>query len=77
MSSDRVLVLDKGTVKEMGSPKELARREGSVFGGMIREQKKHGMPGQQFGGAGPEELTVAQMDKLKKQLEKTHAGKQC
>ena len=40
MSSDRVLVLDKGTVKEMGSPKELARRDGSVFGGMIREQKK-------------------------------------
>jgi ABC-type multidrug transport system fused ATPase/permease subunit len=32
---DKVLVLDKGEVVEYGSPLELVRKEGGVFGGMV------------------------------------------
>lgn len=40
MSSDRVLVLDKGRVEEVGAPGELSRREGSIFAAMVREEAK-------------------------------------
>ncbi|KAJ3136628.1 hypothetical protein HDU90_003004 [Geranomyces variabilis] len=37
MDYDRILVLDKGTVEEYGSPYELARKDGGIFQSMVAE----------------------------------------
>ncbi|KAG5478808.1 hypothetical protein CUR178_05387 [Leishmania enriettii] len=33
---DKIIVMDHGVVAEMGSPRELAERQGSIFAGMLR-----------------------------------------
>ncbi|KAG5478611.1 hypothetical protein LSCM1_06014 [Leishmania martiniquensis] len=33
---DKIIVMDHGAVVEMGSPRELAERQGSIFAGMVR-----------------------------------------
>ncbi|KAG5501174.1 hypothetical protein JIQ42_06172 [Leishmania sp. Namibia] len=33
---DKIIVMDHGVVAEMGSPRELAERQGSIFAGMVR-----------------------------------------
>ncbi|KAJ3158315.1 hypothetical protein HDU86_003024 [Geranomyces michiganensis] len=37
MDYDRILVLDKGTVEEYGTPYDLARKEGGIFQSMVAE----------------------------------------
>lgn len=47
MDSDRIMVLDKGTIAELGPPGELRNRSGGIFASMIRESesKEHRLIG--------------------------------